>query len=119
MIDFLIGTAWAQSAGGAPSASAQFTQMAVMMVLFIGIYYFVAIRPQQKQQEAHQKLIASVQKGDDVITSSGLHGKVAEVEDRTIQIEVSKGVRLRWEKSRIAQVRRGGESAPTSEESKG
>lgn len=115
MIDLFIGTAWAQS-GGPPSTSAQLTQMVVMMVLFVGIYYFVALRPQQKAQEQHNQLLASIQKGDAVITSSGLHGKVAEVEEKVLHLEIAKGVKVKWEKSRIARVDRGSAEAKPDEQ---
>jgi preprotein translocase subunit YajC len=103
MMDLFVGKAWAQ-AGGGPAAGPQIFQMVLMMSLFIGIYYFIVLRPQNQQQQRHQQMLASLKKGDMVVTSSGLHGKVAEVEAQTVVLDVDKGTRLRWDKGRIARI---------------
>ena len=76
------------------------------------IMYFVLIRPQQKQAKDQQNMIAALKKGDDVVTSSGILGKIVLVADKTITVEVASGVKLRMLKSAIqAKVTVGDEPA--------
>lgn len=73
-----------------------------MMGLLMVVFYFFMIRPQQKKAKEAKKFRESLQKGSKVVTIGGLHGKVAEVADTTILLEVDSNVRLRFEKSAIA-----------------
>jgi preprotein translocase subunit YajC len=74
-------------------------------LLFFGalfaIMYFVLIRPQQKQAKDQQAMIAALKKGDDVVTQSGIIGKIFAVADKTVLLEVATGVKLRVLKSAI------------------
>lgn len=65
------------------------------------IMYFVLIRPQQKQAKDQQNMIAALKKGDDVVSQSGILGKIVLVADKTITLEVASGVKLRMLKSAI------------------
>lgn len=67
----------------------------------IAIFYFVLIRPQQKQAKEQQTMIAALKKGDDVITSSGILGKVFAVDDKVVTLEVGSGMKLRMLKSSV------------------
>jgi preprotein translocase subunit YajC len=71
--------------------------IAVQIALFIGIFYFLLIRPQRRQQEAHKKILASLQRGDQVVTSSGIVGEVVHIKDDqvTVRSGESKFVMLR------------------------
>lgn len=75
--------------------------LAMMSLLFV-VFYFFMIRPQQKKAKEAKKFRESLQKGSKVITIGGLHGKVVEVNDKTILIEADTNVRLRFEKSAVA-----------------
>ncbi len=76
------------------------------------IMYFVLIRPQQKQQKDQANMIAGLKKGDDVVTSSGILGKITLVADKTVTLEVASGVKLRMLKTSIqAKVTVGDEPA--------
>lgn len=76
-----------------------------MNILFFGalfaIMYFVLIRPQQRQAKEQQALIAALKKGDDVITSSGILGKVFAVDEKLVTLEVASGVKVRMLKSSV------------------
>jgi preprotein translocase subunit YajC len=74
----------------------------LMMGLLMVVFYFFMIRPQQKKAKDAKKFRESLQKGTKVVTIGGLHGKIAEVTDTTILLEVDSNVRLRFEKSAIA-----------------
>ncbi|MDC0708919.1 preprotein translocase subunit YajC [Stigmatella sp. ncwal1] len=63
--------------------------------LLVAIMYFVMIRPQQKQMKSHRELLAGLKKGDEVVTQGGLVGKIHQVSDQTVTLEVASGVRIR------------------------
>lgn len=73
-----------------------------MMGLLMVVFYLFMIRPQQKKAKDARKFRDSLQKGTKVVTIGGLHGKVAEVAENTVLLEVDSNVRLRFEKSAIA-----------------
>jgi len=74
----------------------------LMMVLMFGILYFFMIRPQQKKAKDQKKFAEEIKKGDYVVTIGGLHGRIAEVEDDTIIVEVERGARIRFSKSAVS-----------------
>ncbi|MGQ3069041.1 MAG: preprotein translocase subunit YajC [Brevundimonas sp.] len=74
---------------------------------FIGLivlFYFLMIRPQQKQMKAHQAMVAALKRGDTVTLSNGMIGKVTRVENDEAMVEISQGVNVRVVKSMISQV---------------
>ncbi|MBK9420054.1 MAG: preprotein translocase subunit YajC [Flavobacteriales bacterium] len=74
----------------------------IMMVLLFVVFYFFMIRPQQKKAKDARKFRETLQKGTRIVTIGGLHGKVVEVNDKTVLVEVTDGVKLRFEKSAVA-----------------
>lgn len=92
--------------GGGPAPSPCGTEQILMMLGMVAIFYFLLIRPSQKQEKAKRALIASVKKGDRVVTSSGLHGVVAGIADDTIQLRVAgeDSLRLTFDRGVIARV---------------
>lgn len=79
-------------------------QIAPIVAIFI-LFYFLMVRPQQKRMKAHQALIAGVKRGDEVVLSNGMVGKVTRVEDAEAMVEISQGVNVRVVKAMIAEVR--------------
>ncbi|MBR5029464.1 MAG: preprotein translocase subunit YajC [Bacteroidales bacterium] len=73
----------------------------IMMVAFIAIFYLFLIRPQQKRQKKEREFREKLQKGDRVVTSGGIHGKVHEINDNTIVIDIANQVYITVEKSFI------------------
>ena len=74
----------------------------LMMVVFIGIFYFLLIRPQQKKAKEHQNLVSKLATGDEVVTTGGLLGKVVDVGDSFITLEIADGVRVKVQKFQVA-----------------
>jgi len=74
----------------------------LMMVAMFAILYFFMIRPQQKKAKDQKKFTEEIKKGDYVVTIGGVHGRVAEIEDDTIIVEVERGVRIRFSKSAVS-----------------
>ena len=73
-----------------------------MMGLLMVVFYFFMIRPQQKKAKTAKKFREALQKGTRVVTIGGMHGKVDEVDDKTVLLDVDTNVKLRFEKSAIA-----------------
>lgn len=83
-----------------PNPIAQFAPL-----IFIGIiFYFLLIRPQQKQRKEQQKLIAALKTGDKVVTASGIHGMIANVKERTVLLKVADNVKIEIDKAAVATV---------------
>lgn len=68
----------------------------------VAIFYFFFIRPQQKKQKETKKYLEEIKKGDEVVTLGGIHGKISEVSDKTVLLDVYKGTKLLIEKSSIS-----------------
>ena len=100
-MDFLISPAYAQAAG-AP-AGAAFPQI-LILVVFVAIFYFMLIRPQQKRQKDLQAMLAKLASGDEVVTSGGILGRITEVGDSFVTLEVADGVRIRVQRGQISQL---------------
>lgn len=77
--------------------------MFVMMGIVFAIMYFVAWRPQQQEQKAKEAMIASLAKDDQVVTTSGLHGRVVEVQGDTLILDVGDKTRLKFDKAAVAR----------------
>jgi preprotein translocase subunit YajC len=72
------------------------------MLLIIVVFYFFMIRPQMKKAKDHKKYVEELSKGDKVITTSGIHGRIIELNEATFLIEVEGGTKIRFEKSAIS-----------------
>jgi preprotein translocase subunit YajC len=92
MIFFLIG----QSSGqGNPIMGL------LPLILIFVVFYFLLILPQQRKQKKHQQLVADLQKGERVVTSSGIHGTIVNIKDHTITLLIADGVKIELEKGHI------------------
>src|ERR1700742_1056402 len=96
----LIPDAWAQSAPGGAGGLAPL----LMMGVFIVIFYFLLIRPQQKKAKEHQSLLTKLSSGDEVVTTGGLLGRIVEVGDSFVTLEVAEGVRVKVQKFQVASL---------------
>jgi preprotein translocase subunit YajC len=98
----LISVAWAQGAPGTPAGGP--LPVWLLMAGILAMFYFMLIRPQQKRAREHQALIAKLAAGDEVVTGGGVLGRVTEVGDTFVTIEVSDGVRIKVQKVQITQL---------------
>ncbi|MDP4200704.1 MAG: preprotein translocase subunit YajC [Bacteroidota bacterium] len=74
------------------------------LILIVAVFYLFLIRPQKKRQKEREALISKMEKGDKVVTSSGIHGTVSQVEDTTILVQVAENTKMRFEKSAVTNV---------------
>lgn len=86
-----------QAAGG----FGQYGQL-IMLGAIAVVFYFFMIRPQVKKAKDHKKLIEGLKKGDKIITTAGIHGRIADMNDTTFLIEVEGGVKIRFDKSAVS-----------------
>jgi preprotein translocase subunit YajC len=87
--------------------------------LFMGvIFYFLLIRPQQKRQKQHQQLMSNLKTGDRVVTSSGIHGLIANVKETTFLLKVADNVKIEIDKSAVAGVEKTSEPKLAASEAK-
>ena len=104
----LITPAYAQAAAGG-DANSMLMSLLPFALIFV-IMYFLILRPQQKKMRDHQDLVKNIRRGDTVVTSGGLVGKVTKVvDDDQVEIEIADGVRVRQLRQMISDVRAKGE----------
>jgi preprotein translocase subunit YajC len=111
----MTGFAYAQAA---PGAFDYLNSLLIPTMLIIGIMYFLMIRPQQKRLKDHQAMVAALRRGDTVVTSGGIIGKVAKVDEQEVQIEIAEGIRIKVVRSTISEVRGKAEGASTPAKAK-
>lgn len=92
----VIAAATAEQGGG--------MSMIIMMVVLFGLMYFMMIRPQMKRQKEHRALVSALAKGDEVVTTGGMAGRVEEVGETFITVEIAANVRVKLQKSAVQQV---------------
>ena len=107
-----ISPAYAQDA--APGGTDFLLQLAPLFAI-VAIFYFLIIRPQQKRVKAHQEMVRNLRRGDTVVTSGGLIGKVTKlINDTEVEIELAEGMKVRAVRSTIGEVRVKGEPVEAS-----
>lgn len=103
-----IDPAYAQ---GAPAGADPFTGLLIPMLLMVLIFYFLVIRPQSQRAQRHREMVEKVRRGDTVVTSSGMVGKVTKVTEGSdeIEVELNEQIRVRILRSTLMDVRAKGE----------
>ena len=101
-MSLFIANAHAQAAGDAPQGGDLF-QIAFLIGLFV-LFYFIAIRPQRKRQKEHTEMVSALSKGDEVVTSSGILGKISSLDDTYIVLTVGEKVELKFQRVHIHAV---------------
>jgi preprotein translocase subunit YajC len=115
----LITPAFAQAAGSAGDANSMMMSLLPFALIFV-IMYFLILRPQQKKVKEHAEMVKNVRRGDTIITSGGLVGKVTKVvDDDVVEFEVADGIRARQMRQMITGVRAKGEPVSDRPETEG
>ena len=99
-MDFLISDAFAQAGGEAGGSLFSLLPLVVIFVLF----YFLLIRPQQKRAKQHKEMVAALSKGEEVVTNGGLLGKVTDVDDNFISLEISSGLTVKVQRLSLIHI---------------
>ncbi|MGD1007263.1 MAG: preprotein translocase subunit YajC [Ignavibacteriaceae bacterium] len=95
--------AMAPPPNGGGGGGSMYSTIIMFGAIFL-IFYFMIIRPQQKRAKDREKLLSNMQKGDKVITSAGLHGTIVHIDEKTVLLQVSDNVKLKYERSAIATI---------------
>ncbi len=101
-MDWLISTAAAQAQGSSGSSSA-LMQIPFLILMFV-VFYFLLIRPQTKRAKEHRALIAALEVGAEVVTNGGILGKVTELGEQYLTLEIADGVNVKVQRATVAQV---------------
>ena len=101
-MSLFIASAYAQEAGQAPQGGELF-QIGFLVRLFV-LFYFIAIRPQRKRQKEHGEMVSALNKGDEVVTSSGILGKVTGLDDNYMVLNVANNVDMKFQRVHLHAV---------------
>lgn len=96
-MDFFISSAWA-----APAEQPDPIMSFLPLILIFVVFYFLLIRPQQKRAKEHKQMVATLAKGDEVVTNGGLLGKITEVGDNFIQVQISEGIEVKVQRQAVS-----------------
>ena len=99
-MSFFIADAHAQAAGGAAPPGMDL----IFLVLLFVVFYFLLIRPQMKRAKEHKNMVASLAKGDEVVTGGGLLGRVTKVGDHFVTLEIADGLEVKVQKQALGSV---------------
>ncbi len=102
-MNFFIDSAYAQ-ASGAPAGGQSVVSALLLPVLLLVVFYFLLIRPQNKRAKDQREMIGRIGAGDEVATTGGILGKVIEVGEQYLTVEIASGVNVKLQKFQIAQV---------------
>ncbi len=104
-MSFFISQAYAE--GGAAAGQQGATDPLMSMLFFVGmivIFYFLLIRPQQKRAKEHRKMVEAIGKGDEVVTNGGILGKIVEMSDQYMTVEIANNVQVKIQRSAVSTV---------------
>lgn len=96
--------AFAQAQGGAAQSPAQTASFFLPLLLVFGIFYFLIIRPQQKQAKQRKAMVAAVKKGDQVLTTGGIYGRIVGVAENILTLEISDTCKIKLDRGGIQTV---------------
>ena len=103
LLNLFIGTAFAQDAAPAASSSS-LTSALFLPVMLIVVFYFLLIRPQQKKQKEHKAMVDALGVGTEIVTGGGVLGKVTEVGEQFLTVEIADGVNIKVQRHSIGAV---------------
>lgn len=89
---------------GADGGGGGYMQSIILFGLIFVIFYFMIIRPQQKRQKDRQKMIEALKKGDKIVTTGGIHGTIAGIDDKTLLIQIADNVKIKVERGSVTTV---------------
>lgn len=99
-MDFFISSAWAQEAAGPPGLT---SNVFFIVILFV-VFYFMLIRPQQKRAKKHKTMIGALNSGDEVVTNGGILGKITDVGEHFVTVEIADGTVIKLQRQAVSTV---------------
>ena len=103
ILNFLIQDAMAQAPAGGPSGEMGLMNLLFPIVLIVA-FYFLLIRPQTKRAKEHKQLVEAIKKGDEIVTGGGVLGRVTDVGENFLQVEIADGVQVKIQKQAVGSL---------------
>lgn len=100
-MDFFINNAWAQSA---PASGGSGMSNIIFIVVMFAVFWFILIRPQMKQAKEHKNMVSALAKGDEVVTTGGMLGKINKIDDNFVVLEIADKVEIKIQKNSVSTV---------------
>ncbi len=100
-MNFFISDAWAE--GASAGVQSGFASMVPLVLIFV-IFYFLLLRPQIKRAKEHKQMMASLAKGDEIVSNGGLLGRIIRAEEDFVTLEIAEGVRVKLQKNAVASL---------------
>ena len=100
-MSFFINEAWAE--GAAPAGDAGLMGLLPVILIFV-IFYFLLLRPQIKRSKEHRTMVAALAKGDEVVTSGGMLGKITSVDESFVGLDVANGLEVKVQRSAVSSL---------------
>ncbi len=114
----MINTAYAMGqAGGEAGQAGGFAAFVPLILMFV-IFYFLLIRPQQKKAKEHQNMVNNLKKGDRIVTSGGIYGTIASLDETTLSIEIAEKVKIKINRGNVGTLLQANVSPPAKKEKK-
>jgi preprotein translocase subunit YajC len=104
LLSLFIGTAAAQDAAAPAAAAPSWINAMFLPVMLIVVFYFLLIRPQQKKQKEHKAMVDTLAVGTEIVTGGGVLGKVTEVGEQFLTVEIADGVNIKVQRHSIGAV---------------
>jgi preprotein translocase subunit YajC len=101
----MFDTAHAMTGAGGGGGPSTFTGFVFPLIIVMAIFYFILIRPQLKRQKQHGAMLASLQKGDKVVTSGGIHGVIVGLKDDVVVLKVAENTKIEVSKTAVSGVK--------------
>ena len=109
--------AYAMGAGAGQGGQGGGFSAIVPLILMFAIFYFLLIRPQQKKAKEHREMVNNLKKGDRVITSGGIHGRVTSLDEGTVMVEIADKIKVKVLRGNISVLNQGAEQSASKSKS--
>jgi len=103
-MDFFIASAHAQAAAGGAAAAPNPIMSFLPLVILFGVFYFMLIRPQMKRAKEQRAMVAALNKGDEVLTNGGLLGRIDDISEQFVSLEIAAGVVVKMRRDAVSAV---------------
>ncbi|HLQ24906.1 MAG TPA: preprotein translocase subunit YajC [Acidiferrobacterales bacterium] len=103
-MNFFVSEAWAQGAAGAASQAAGGIMGFLPLIIIFIIFYFLLIRPQTKRAKEHKTMLEALAKGDEIVTGGGIAGKITQIDESFLTVEIANGVTVKVQRQAIQSV---------------
>lgn len=113
----MVSIAYAMGQGGGQGAQGGMMGFVPLILMFV-IFYFLLIRPQQKKQKEHREMLDNLRKGDRIMSSGGIHGRITALDETTLTVEIADRVRVKMNRGHVAAMVQSAKGRPPAKDNK-